>query len=110
MQDWLIREGTFERAQLLRHNDSSIWTSAGELRAAIELIRAHRLTQNMLVVSSWNHVPRLWIYLRILTAFKPGWHVRFAFTFRHTVNIGHELMGTMKYLSLAFSDRSRVFE
>ncbi len=106
MADWL-RSGKFlEQAVIYTSPNESTWTSMEEILAARKIIIKRNLPNDVVVVSSSYHIPRLWITWIILKPknwkmkFVPAWDVHVGI-----VTIIHEILAIPIYVLRALQEK-----
>ena len=107
MGEWLVTEGKFSADEVYCSADA--WNCFEVTLEMIRLIKANRLPQNVLVVSTGHHIyPRMSTTWKLLCAGKNGWSLRFVPEWKGTYYLFHELAGTVKYIPMALWYRGKV--
>ena len=108
MKDWLISEGGFLPEMVHCSANHSAWNCLEVTLESIKLIKAEKLPQNVLVVSTGRHLfPRMWTTWVLLCGGRKDWRLAFAPAWNGTYDLWHELLGTAKYIPLALWYRFR---
>jgi len=107
MGDWLVSQGKFPAAAV--HCSADAWNCIEVTLEMIRLIKANRLPQNVLVVSTGFHIyPRMWTTWMLLCGGKRGWSLGFVPAWEGTYYWFHEWAGTAKYIPMAIWYRAGV--
>jgi len=107
MGEWLVSEGRFSANEVFCSADA--WNCIDVTLEMIRLIKANRLPQNVLVVSTGRHIyPRMWTTWQLLCGGKRDWTLGFVSERKGTYDLLHEWAGTVKYIPLALWYRGKV--
>jgi hypothetical protein len=107
MGEWLVNEGKFSPGEIYCSADA--WNCIEVTLEMIRLIKANRLPQNVLVVSTGHHIyPRMWTTWKLLCGGKRDWSLGFVPEWKGTYDLVHEWAGTVKYIPMAIWYRRTV--
>lgn len=107
MAEWLVDEGKLP-SEKVYHSDQG-WNCIEVTLEMIRQIKANRLSQNVLVVSTGFHIyPRMWTAWTLLCAGKRNWSIAFVPEWAGSYGFIHEFLGTVKYVPMALWYRGKV--
>ena len=107
MGEWLVSEGKFSAGEIYCSADA--WNCIEVTLETIRLIKANRLPQNVLAVSTGHHIyPRMWTTWQLLCGGKRDWSLGFVPEWKGTYDRFHEWAGTVKYIPMALWYRRNV--